>query len=206
MFAAQSQAQPNVQAGPELSDITVESVGFLSIAGETKLQLLPSPWPAQNLPKPTSSLLSISSREGLLAAAGPDTLVLGSTQSIRETFTSNTSTSSTAVPFSPQLKISIPRVSQVSFSSDDKYLTICADEGGGLAVYDVAALKNGTTDRAFQIATEGVPVRALTTNPGEEFGRLQAVVLQDGKLLLASLVERKIMPGQLGAVLYEGVS
>ncbi|KAI9722425.1 MAG: hypothetical protein M1828_004792 [Chrysothrix sp. TS-e1954] len=206
MFAAQGSSQPNVQAGPQQPDITAESVGFSSIAGETKLQLLPSPWPAQDLPKPTSSLLSICSREGLLAAAGPDTLVLGSTKSVRETFTSNASPASNVTSFTPELKISIPKVSQVSFSSDDKYLTVCAADSGGLAVYEVAALKSGKTDVAFQIATEGVPVRALTPNPFAEFGRIHAVVLQDGKLLIADLAERRIQPGKQGPVLYEGVS
>lgn len=108
--------------------------------------------------------------------------------------------------FTPQLSIEVPRLSQVAFSSDENYLIICADEGGGLAVYDVSDLKQGNNRQAFQLATNGAGVRALVPNPAQENGHVLAVVLDNGQLLLANLKERQFATGANGMVLRGGVS
>jgi nucleoporin NUP159 len=178
----------------------------LSIAGETKLQLLPSPWPRDALPKSTSTLFGVASKAELVAAAGPDTLVIASTTSVREAYESNAPIENNVKQFSPQLSIAIPRISHLAFSSDEAFLTICAAEGGGLQVYDVAALKQGNTNPALSIGTNGITVRALVPNPAPENGHIIAVVLDDGKLMLADLKTREFMAGKNGPILREEVS
>jgi len=181
-------------------------VGFLSVAGETKLRFLPTPWPSNALPKPTSSLMSIANRNGLVAAAAPHALIIGETDKIRAAFTDDAPAENNIKSFIPSLTISIPRVSQVAFSSDESFLVICADEGGGLAGYNVQSLKQGNTQFAFQLATNGIPVRALVPNPAEETAHLIAVVLANGQLMLANLKDQTFMNGPNGPSLRENVS
>ncbi|PNS17951.1 hypothetical protein CAC42_3910 [Sphaceloma murrayae] len=191
---------------PDLEDIQTDALGFMAIAGETKLKILPTPWPSDRLPPPTASLLSVASSKGLLAAAGPDSLIIGTTDSVRSAFTSDAPEDNGAKPYSSLARIQIPRVSQVSFSSDGSCLVIAAEEGGGLAVYNTEALKQGQDQPAFQLATNGIPVRVLAANPAPEFFHLFAVVLGGGQLLIADLKERKLVTGSSGTYFKEGVS
>ncbi|KAK6604428.1 nuclear pore complex subunit nup159 [Botrytis cinerea] len=195
----------SVQLGPELEDIQTTALHFHALAGESKLQLLPSAWPADNPPPPTSSLLSISSRRGLLAAAGPDAIVVARTASVEKAFEGTGSGNFKS--FQPELRIPMPmRVSQLAFSADDAYLILSAETGGGLAVYDVDALLNGSTQTAFEIPTNGESLRALVPNPTREKGELLAVVTGDGNLMMANLKDRAFKPGPNGQVLRSGVS
>lgn len=150
--------------------------------------------------------MSIASRNELVAAAGPQTLIIATTPALREAFVAEAPVGQNVKSFTPQLSIDVPRLSQVAFSSDETYLIICADEGGGLAVYEVAKLKQGNTQQSFQLATNGAGVRALVPNPAPENDHVIAVVLSNGQLLLANLKERQFAPGANGMVLREGVS
>lgn len=133
--------------------------------------------------------------------------MLGTTSGIREAFAQDGPVEDGVKQFQPSLTIPIPRVSQVAFSSDDSTLTLCAAEGGGLAVYDVSAIKQGNKDPAFQISTNGVAVRALVPNPAPELAYLVALVLEQGQLMIANLKERKLDNGQSGSpLLRDGVS
>lgn len=107
---------------------------------------------------------------------------------------------------SPKISLNIPRVSHVAFTADENALIVAAEQGGGLAVYDVSALANGSKESAFQIATNGTSLRVLETNPTPEFAHLVAVVLSDGKLLLANLKDKSLVNGAKGPVIFEGVS
>ena len=186
--------------------LTFKTLGFLTIAGDTKVRFLPSPWPADQIPKPTSSLLSIAQQNELIAGAGPEGIVIGSTSAVRNAFTQDGPAENHFKPFAPQLTIQTPRISQLAFSSDESTLTLCADDGGGLAVYDVQKLKQGTTQPAFQLGTNSIGVRALMPNPDKENGHIMALVLTDGKLMLANLREKNFSNGANGPVLREGVS
>lgn len=109
--------------------------------------------------------------------------------------------------FQPELRIPMPmRVSQLAFSADDAYLILSAETGGGLAVYDVDALLNGSTQTAFEVPTNGESLRALVPNPTREKGELLAVVTGDGNLMMANLKDRAFKPGPNGQVLRSGVS
>lgn len=200
-------AGPQATAGPELEEISTESLGFLSIAGETKLRLLPQGWPADSLPPSTASLFSIASNKGLIAAAGPDSLVIATTESVRQAYkSSDVQAENNIKPFTPQTTIPIPRVSQVAFSADESCLVIAAEQGGGLAVYDVQAILQGNKEPAFQMATNGIAVRALVPNPATDAAHFFAVVLANGQLSLANLKERQLVSGSNGTVFRESVS
>ncbi|KAL8691299.1 MAG: hypothetical protein Q9218_003443 [Villophora microphyllina] len=198
-------ADGQYQAGPDLEEIQTEALGFQSIAGEAKLQLLPSPWPADALPPTTASLLSIAPQKGLLAAAGPDSVVIASTDAVREAFRGDGSAGNNIKPFTPQLTLNLDiRISHVAFSADEAYMVLSAEDGGGLAVYEVQNLTQGNTQSTFEISTNNIPVCALLPNPTPEKAELFAVITTTGQLLIANLATRQFVPQ--GAPLKEGVS
>ncbi|KAI9834987.1 MAG: hypothetical protein M1819_002710 [Sarea resinae] len=196
-----------VATGPDLDEIQTEALGFLALAGESKVQLLSSPWPMNALPPPTSSLMSIASRNGLIAAAGPEDVVIASTDAVRQAFTSDATGDNNTKPFTPQLKLSLGmRISQVAFSADESFLVISAENGGGLAVYKVQSLMQNNTEPAFQLSTNGASLRALAPNPTPERAELFAIVTTNGELMMANLNEKIFIQSASGQVLKGGVS
>ncbi|SPN97042.1 related to nucleoporin [Cephalotrichum gorgonifer] len=176
--------------GPDLEIIQTSALGFRSISGDAKIRLT-SPWTSK--PSSTTSLLSIAQRRGLVAAAGPDGVVIASTESVRTAFEAPKEGDSDVRGFTPQLKIPLPmHVSQLAFSTDETYLMISAESGGGIAVYDVQALLQGNTQSAFELATNGEALRVLLPNPTPEKAELCAVVTQNGNLHMANLKERAL--------------
>ena len=151
-------------------------------------------------------MFGVASRSELIAAAGPETLVIASTSAVREAYDKEAPEQNHVKQFTPQLSIPIPRISHLAFSSDEAFLTICADEGGGLQTYDVNAIKQGNTNPISQLATNGIAVRALVPNPAPDNGHVVAVVLTDGKLMLADLKTKDFINGKNGPILKEGVS
>jgi nucleoporin NUP159 len=194
----------NPSQGPDLEEIQTENIGFQALAGDAKVQLLPSAWPAGALPLPTASLLSIAQGKGLIAAAGPDSVVVASTEAVRTAFSTP---GDDVKAFKPQLVLPIGmRVSQVAFSSDESWLAISAEQGGGLAVYDVQTLMEGKTQSAFEMSTDGVSIRALVPNPTPEKAEFFAIVNANGQLVIANMKTRQYVPGGNVKLLKEGVS
>lgn len=151
--------------------------------------------------------MSVASQKGLIAAAGPDVVIVATTESVRKAFEGPSSGDSGFRPFQPQLTLPLPmKISQLTFSSDEAYLVLSAAEGGGLAVYEVQALLQGSTNPAFQVSTNGQALRALIPNPKAERGEFIAVVTNDGNLMMANLKERNFVSGPNGQVLKDGVS
>lgn len=210
--------------GPELEEIQTEvraiqafskgkhsrwdqALGFQALDGESKVRLLPTPWPTNALPPPTSSLLSVASKKGVVAAAGPESVVIASTESVRDAFKANAPSGGDIKPFQPQLTLQIgTRISQVAFSSDESVLVISAEVGGGLAVYDVQALLQGNTQSTFELATGGASVRALVPNPATTSAELFAVVTTNGDLMIANMKTQQLNAGPNGQVMKNGVS
>ncbi|KAI7085094.1 hypothetical protein KC356_g6152 [Hortaea werneckii] len=195
--------------GGDLEDVTTEQLGFQSAAGEHKLRLLPSPWPADSQPPPPASLLSIASSKGLVAAAGPEILVLAQSDKLRQTLREGEAGDDKVTSFTPDATLQIPRVSQVAFSSDESCLVIAAEQGGGLAVYETNALTNGQKDPAFQVGTQGVKVRQLlpNPNPSDATAHLFGIVLETGQLLLADLKTKALTNNSSGSpVFHENVA
>lgn len=148
-------------------------------------------WP--ELPSSTASLLSIASGKGLVAAAGPDQVILATTESVRKAFEAPKNGDSDIRSFEPQLKLSMPmRVSQLAFTTDENYLILSAENGGGLAVYEVQSLLQGSTNSAFELSTNGESLRSLAPNPAPEKSELCAIVTSNGNLHMANLKERQI--------------
>lgn len=151
--------------------------------------------------------MSVASKRGLVAAAGPDAVILASTKSVRGAFEGKETGDNNLKPFQPELKLPMPmRISQLAFSTDEAYLILSAETGGGLAVYDVQALMGGSTQSAFELSTTSQSLRALIPNPTPEKGELIAVVTNDGNLMMANLKERNFIQGPNGQVLKDGVS
>lgn len=149
-------------------------------------------------------MLSIASRRGLIAAGGPDSLVVAGTEQVRNTFLN--STGGTA-PFQAQLNISLPfRVAQVAFSADENFLVVSAENAGGLAIYLVEALMQGNTSPTGEISTHNAGLRALVPNPTVEKAELFAVVTTNGELLMANLQTQTLLSGTNGPVMKTGVS
>lgn len=171
------------------------------------MRLLPCSWPPDSLPPPTASLLSIASKKGLLAAGGPEAVIIAATDSVREAFSKTVAADANIKPFSPQLTLNVGmRVSQVAFSADEAFLVLSAENGGGLAVYDVQSIMQGSTQSAFEISTNGTSLRALVPNPTPERAELFAAVTMNGELLIANLKTRQLTTGPQGQVLKSGVS
>lgn len=164
-------------------------------------------WPADSLPPSTSSLLSIASRTGLLAAAGPESVIIASTQSVRDAFSAQGLADGHVKPFNPQLTLGVrTRVSQVAFTADERYLVISAEKEGGLAMYSIETMKKGITEVEFEISTDGIALRAMVPNPTTEKAELIAIVTANGKLSIANLQTRQFVNGKQGPILREGVS
>jgi nucleoporin NUP159 len=98
------------------------------------------------------------------------------------------------------------RVSQVTFTADENYLVLSAEVGGGLAVYEVQALLNGSKRVAFEMSTNSTSLRALVPNPTPEKGELLAAVTTKGELMMANLVEKNFVSGANRQILKDGVS
>lgn len=184
-----------------------KALGFQSIAGESKLRLLPSPWPNDALPPSTASLLSVAFHKGIVAAAGPESVVIASTESIRQAFSAPGTGAGNYKSFLPLMTLNIGmRVSQVVFSADENFLVISAETGGGLAVYSVPALMEGSTQPAFELSTQGSPLRSIVANPTPEKSDFLAIVTMSGELKMANLSSRQFMGGERGQIMNDSVT
>ncbi|KAI2464356.1 hypothetical protein F4781DRAFT_74475 [Annulohypoxylon bovei var. microspora] len=193
-----------VSQGPDLGEVQTEALGFLSLSGDAKLRLT-SPW--SPLPAENASLISIAPRHGLVAAAGPDAVILASTEAVRKAFDNPKNGDSEIRSFEPQLRLPLPiRICQLAFTADEAYLILSAEHGGGLAAYEVQSLQQGSAQTAFEIPTNGESLRALAPNPRPEKGELCAVVTNEGKLLMANMKERDFVSGTNGQILKDQVS
>lgn len=162
----------------------------MPLAGEAKVRLT-TPW--TSAPAGSASLLSVASRKGLVAAAGPDQIVVATTESVRKAFASAKEGDSDVRSFEPQLRIPAPtRISHLAFTADERYIIMSAESGGGLAVYDLQSLAQGSSNSAFELPTNGEALRFLTPNPSAEKAELCAVVTTMGNLFMANLNERKL--------------
>ena len=203
---AQPSAGVQVVDGPELQDIQTDQLGFCAINGDTKIRLLPNPWPSDNLPPPTSSLLAVASTKGLIAAAGPDTLVLAQTSTVRNAFHAPQAGADSVKPVQPEVSISMPRLSHIAFSADESVLVASSEQRGGIAAYEISQLTSGNTNPAMELSTNNSKLRALVANPAPEYAHLFAAVTINGELLIADLNLKALIQGPTGPVIKSGVS
>ena len=149
-------------------------------------------------------MLSIASKKGLLAAAGPESVAVASTDAVRKAYTESPGDGKMK-SFTPQLSLNLGmRVSQVAFSSDENFFVLSAQDGGGLAVYEVATLMNGGTQSAFELSTNGIPLRHLIPNPAK--AELFALVTMTGQVMIANLKTRELLSRGQSPIMKERVS
>ncbi|PSN62804.1 hypothetical protein BS50DRAFT_624594 [Corynespora cassiicola Philippines] len=178
---------PSINAGAELAEIDPEALGFSALGlggteGAKKLKLLPNPWPHDKLPPSSASLLSIASKRGLLAAGGPDGLVLASTEKVRRAFKEDAGEQDIISNFAPDVTIPLPPLRQVAFSSNEDFLLVSAESGGGLAIYNSESLLKPNPKPEREIGTEKQAVKALLPNPSTDFEQYYAVILDSGRI------------------------
>ncbi|KIW35436.1 uncharacterized protein PV07_02133 [Cladophialophora immunda] len=195
----------NVKDGAELQEIQTNELGFAALNGESRVQLLPTPWPADNPPPPSSSLLSVASARGLLAAAGPDAVYITSTTKIREAFNSPPPDKSQTRQFLAEIKLPYPRVSHLAFSCDESVLVI-ATSTGGIVAFQAESLQKGNLTPALEISTNGQNLRIVAPNPVAESAELFAVITANGELMLLDLKAGAIKSGNEDNVLKRGAS
>jgi nucleoporin NUP159 len=156
--------------------------------GPKKLALL-KPWPTDRIPPASATLLSIASKPGLLAAAGPEGLIITSTDKVRKAFEQKAGEWDVISDFTPDLTIPTgdSPLRHVAFSADGDFLVVSAEANGGLAVFAVEDLKQGKQAPGEQIKTDDVAVRVLQPNPMADMEQYMAVVLDNGKLCIADV-------------------
>ncbi|KAI2478517.1 PPE-repeat protein [Pyrenophora tritici-repentis] len=193
---------PQVEAGPEVPEVDTEQLGFKVLKqgkqGPKKVKILPRPWPVDALPPASANLLSVASKPGLLAAAGPNILVIASTDAVRNAFQNKTTADEienaddprlderdidVVADFTPDVTISTPNLRHVVFSANGDFLAVAAEERPTLHIYDVAAVVGaGKKDASIDIDTDST-VRALLPNPVPETEQYFATVTDAGKLM-----------------------
>ena len=129
----------------------------------------------------------------MLAAAGPDCLVLADTKSVRDAFATKPESEDGKIrPFTPKFKLPMQgRVAHVAFSSDEKFLITSFEAQGLLVVFHVQDLVNGSIQPAFEMSTNGESLRSLSPNPAKEKAELVAIVTTQGNLLIGNMNTRQ---------------
>lgn len=205
--ATNSTQGDNVKDGPELREIQTNELGFAALNGEAKVRLLPTSWPSDDLPPPSSSLLAIASTKELVAAGGPDAVYFASTAKVRDAFRSPApSDDDTIRPFTPEIKIPAPRTTHLAFSADESVFVMATEKGGEILAFQVDAIKQGQLEPAARISTNGQGLRALVPNPVPESAHLFALIAANGDLMVLDLKAGTMVSGSNGIVLKSGAS
>ncbi|KAJ5089939.1 hypothetical protein N7532_008623 [Penicillium argentinense] len=195
------------ELGPELSDAFTDEIGFKGVSGDANIRFLPTPWPDDALPAPTSSLLAVAQTKGLAVAAGPDVLVVATTESIRQAIQAPTGQEKLKTkPFEPLATIPLPaRPTHIAFNASDDALILATENGSQISVFQTSSLVNETAQPALSVSTTGASIRSLVPNP-DPTSNLVALVTVNGELLVADLKAGSLVSGANGQVLRNGVS
>ncbi|KAL1970096.1 hypothetical protein VTN77DRAFT_6501 [Rasamsonia byssochlamydoides] len=210
-FGSSAGSGGNAQAelGPELPEISTGEVGFKGVERDCHIRFLPTPWPADALPPPTSSLLTVAPTKGIVVGAGPDGLVVATTKSVREAISAKADEGVKLKPFEPQGRIPLPsRPLQVAFCAAENALAVSTEGNNQLVVYETASLSQPNPQPKFSISTNGA-LRALAPNPAPEseaLSSLVAMVTVNGDLLVGDLKAGSLVSGSSGPVLKNGVA
>ncbi|GAB1194938.1 hypothetical protein APSETT444_004190 [Aspergillus pseudonomiae] len=212
-FGASNPAGGNIPAelGSELPDVYAEEVGFKGVSSDSNVRLLPTPWPEDALPAPSSSLLAIAPTKGVIVGAGPDSLAIASSSAIRKAISAPTEDKAKTKPFQPQATIPLPaRPTHIAFTSGDDALVLATENCSQLVVYETTSLSTGNAQPALSIPANGATFRSLAPNPAppsdEAHSSLVALVTTNGELLVANLKAGNLVSGPNGNVLKTGVS
>ncbi|KAH2077869.1 hypothetical protein KXX03_006019 [Aspergillus fumigatus] len=212
--ASNSSGGPAAELGPELPDVIADEVGFKGVSGDSNVRFLPTPWPEDALPAPTSSLLAVAPTKGIVAGGAPNSLVIASSDAVRKAIGATTGESKVKTkPFEPQATLPLPaRPTHVAFASGDNALVLATENGAELVVYQTATLLTGNPQPALGIPMNGTTLRAMAPNPSPSediLSSLVALVTANGELLIADLKGANLIrgpSGQLVAGLADGTA
>lgn len=139
--------------------------------------------------------------------AGPDALVVASTDAVRKAIEAPTGEEKVKTkPFQPTATIPLPaRPTHVAFTANDDALLLATENGSQIAVFQTSSLTQGNAQPALSISTNGVSLRALVPNPDPN-STLVAMVTVNGELFIADLKSGNLISGSNGPVLRNGVS
>ncbi|EPS36369.1 hypothetical protein H072_10104 [Dactylellina haptotyla CBS 200.50] len=156
-IAAAGQGPAEVLLGDEVQESESDAIGYVALAGELKAKVFEGQYPENDLPIPSSSLLSISQKRQLFAAAGPHGVVVARTSTLRATFKNTSTANGNLLPFQPECIIPMTiRLSHVAFTVDGNFLLLGA-QVGGIAVYSV--------DDILSKGSQVQPQCQITTGP-----------------------------------------
>ncbi|CAG7972488.1 unnamed protein product [Penicillium olsonii] len=200
-------AVASAELGPELPDVFTDEIGFKGVSGDANVRFLPTAWPDDALPAPTSSLLAVAHTKGLVVGAGPNALAISTTETIQSSIEAPAGENMEKTKaFQPQATIPLPsRPTHVAFTPGEDGLILATENGASLSVFDTNTLAQGNAQPAISIPTNGVSLRALAPNP-DPASTLVALVTVNGDLLIADLKAGNLLPGPNGPVLKDGVS
>jgi nucleoporin NUP159 len=191
------------------ADNVLQEVGFKGVDRDCHIRFLPTPWPADALPAPTSSLMTVAPTKGLVVGGGPDGLVVASTKSVRDAISAPAGEGVKLKPFQPQNLISLSsRPVQIAFCVAESALAVSTESDHRVVVYDTSTLLQGNPQPQISIPTNGA-LRALTPNPApatEALSSYVALVTTNGELLLADLQAGSLVNGSSGPILRKGVA
>ncbi|KAJ9299867.1 hypothetical protein DTO271G3_2751 [Paecilomyces variotii] len=207
------------ELGPELPEVFTEEVGFQGVESDSRVRLLPNPWPEDALPSPTASLLTVAPARGIVVGGGPDGLFVAKTDAVRQAIAAtqpeedaqgNKLEKVKTKPFQPQAKITLPaKPTHVAFAAGESALVVATEKADQLLVYETSSLLQSNVQPAISIAIGGTPLRTLVPNPAlaaETHSSLVALVNTNGELSIANLKTGALAPGPGGPVLKNGVS
>ncbi|KAL4919871.1 hypothetical protein BDW62DRAFT_177877 [Aspergillus aurantiobrunneus] len=199
------------ELGPELPDLFAEEVGFKGVSGDSNIQFLPTSWPTDALPAPTCTLLAVAATKGIAVGAGPSTLSVASTDTIRAAISADAGKDKIKTkPFQPQATIPLPgRPTHITFASGDSALVLATENGSQISVFETGSLLQPNAQPAISIPTNGATFRTLAPNPAqanESHSSLLALVTTTGKLLVADLKAGNLLAGPNGNILKTDVS
>ncbi|KAL4988588.1 hypothetical protein BDW68DRAFT_158587 [Aspergillus falconensis] len=199
------------EQGPELPDLCAEEVGFKGVSGDSNVQFLPTPWPADALPAPSCTLLAVAATKGIVVGAGPNTLSVASTKSVRAAISAENGKEKVKTKsFQPQATISLPgRPTHIAFASGDSALVLATENGSQLSVFETGGLLQPNAQPAISIPTNGATFRTVAPNPAQaedSHSSLVALVTNAGELLIADLKVGNLVTGPNGNILKTDVS
>lgn len=142
-----------------------------------------------------------------MVAAGPDSLVVASTETVRKAIAAPAGEGSGKTrPFEPQATIPLPaRPTHIAFTANDDALLLATENGSQISVFETSSLTQGNAQPALSVSTNGVTLRALVPNP-DPTSTLAAMVTANGELFVADLKSGNLVSGSNGPVLRNGVS
>lgn len=139
--------------------------------------------------------------------AGPDALVVASTDAVRKGIEAPTGEEKIKTKsFQPTATIPLPaRPTHVAFTANEDALLLATENGSQISVFRTSDLTQANAQPALSISTNGVSLRALVPNP-DPSSTYVAIVTANGELFIADLKAGNLVPGANGPILRNGVS